>query len=127
MKPKLVYIVLTFALLAACSQKSPSSNAAPSGTWSGDYGPSADNRDPVTLDLRWEDTSLRGTVHAGPRSLEISKASFKPDTGAISIEFDAQANGRNVHYSVDGKVEGNRMTGTWSRDGQQGDFRVTKQ
>lgn len=127
MKPKLVYIVLAFALLAACSQKSTSPNAAPSGTWSGDYGPDADRRDPVTLDLRWEDTTLRGTVHAGPRSLEISKASFKPDTGAISVEFEAQANGRTVRYSVNGKVEGKYMTGTWSRDGQQGDFRVTKQ
>jgi len=127
MKRKLVCLVLMVALLAACASKSTSSNAVPSGTWSGDYGPDSDHRDPVTLDLRWEDASLRGIVHAGPRSLDISKASFKPDTGAISIEFDAQANGRTVHYSVDGKLEGNRITGTWSRDGQQGDFRVTKQ
>jgi len=76
---------------------------------------------------RWEDSNLRGTVHAGPRSLDISKGSFKPETGAIILEFDAQANGRTVHYAVDGKVEGNRITGTWSRDDQKGDFQVTKQ
>ena len=70
---------------------------------------------------------MRGTVHAGPRSLDISKGSFKPETGAIILEFDAQANGRTVHYAVDGKVEGNRITGTWSRDDQKGDFQVTKQ
>ena len=127
MKPKLACLVVMLALLAACTQKSASSNALPTGTWSGDYGPDADRRDPVTLDLRWEGSNLRGTVHAGPRSLDISKGSFKPETGAIILEFDAQANGRAVHYSVDGKVEGNHITGIWSRDDQKGDFRVTRQ
>jgi hypothetical protein len=66
-------------------------------------------------------------VHAGPRSLDVSQALFKPDTGAITIQFDADANGRTVHYVVDGKVEGNRMSGIWTHDGQTGNFTVTKQ
>jgi hypothetical protein len=128
MKYKIICFIAGLAVLSACAPKTTElSTAPPSGTWSGDYGPDADRRDPVTLDLRWEKTTLRGTVHAGPRSLDVSQALFKPDTGAISIQFDAQANGRNVHYVIDGKVDGNRMSGTWSHDGQQGDFRVTKQ
>ena len=44
------------------------------------------------------------------------------------MEFDAEGNGgRIVHYIVDGKVTGNTMTGTWTHDGQRGDFRATKQ
>jgi hypothetical protein len=128
MKYKIICLIVGLALLSACAPKTTElSTAPPSGTWSGDYGPDADRRDPVTLDLRWDKTTLRGTVHAGPRSLDVSKAGFKPETGAISLQFDAEANGRTVHYAVDGKVEGDRMSGTWSHDGQQGDFRVTKQ
>lgn len=128
MKYQIICLIAGLALLSACAPRTAElSTAPPSGTWSGDYGADADRRDPVTLDLRWDKTTLRGTVHAGPRSLDVSQALFKPETGAISIQFDAQGNGRTVHYVIDGKVDGNRMSGTWSHDGQQGDFRVTKQ
>src|SRR5262249_4173939 len=72
--------------------------------------------------------NLAGAVHAGPRSLPLTKTSFMPETGAISMEFDAEGNGgRTVHYTIDGKVSGAVMTGTWTHDNQHGDFRVTKQ
>ncbi len=121
---------LTFVLvLAGCGAKSASTTgSAPSGTWSGDYGPDNDRRDPVSLDLRWEDSALRGTVHAGPRALDVRNGSFKPDTGAISLEFDAQNNGRTVHYMIEGKVDGNKMSGSWRTEGgPSGDFRLTRQ
>lgn len=127
MKSTILCLLFVCGFLAACAPKESPSNGPPSGRWSGDYGPDADRRDPVTLDLRWDKTTLRGTVHAGPRSLDVSQALFKPETGAITIQFDAEANGRTVHYVVDGKVEGNRMSGTWSHDGTQGDFHVTRQ
>jgi len=128
MKVVLICAVVAALLLAAgCAPKPTSSNEAPSGTWSGDYGPDPDRRDPVTLDLRWENSVLRGTVHAGPRSLDLQNTSFKPETGAITMEFEAQANGRAVHYVIDGKVEGNQMKGTWGHDDVKGDFRLTRQ
>jgi hypothetical protein len=120
-------MILVLLLLSACASKPAASAGPPSGTWSGDYGPDADRRDPVKLDLRWEDTTLRGTVHAGTRLLDLTKASFKQDTGAVTLEFDAEANGRAIHYMVEGKVEGDKMAGTWSHDGMKGDFRMTKQ
>jgi hypothetical protein len=58
----------------------------------------------------------------------VRNASFKPDTGAIVLEFDAQNNGRTVHYMIDGKVEGNKMSGSWRTEGgPSGDFRLTRQ
>jgi hypothetical protein len=113
--------------LAACASKPAVSTAPPSGTWSGDYGPDAERRDPVTLDLRWEEANLRGAVRAGPRSIEISKAAFTPETGNITLEFDAQGNnGQTVHYVIEGKLEGDAMSGSWSHDNQRGDFRLRK-
>jgi hypothetical protein len=88
----------------------------------------AGRREPISVELRWEDANLHGTVQAGPRSFPMTKASFKPDTGAISIEFDAEGNrGQKVHYVIDGKVSGNSMSGTWSHDDQHGDFKVMKE
>ena len=61
-------------------------------------------------------------------SFPLKKASFAPDTGAIKMEFDAEGNGgRPVHYMIDGKISGTTMTGTWSHDGQRGDFNVKKE
>jgi hypothetical protein len=123
-----VCLAIVVLLLAACTSKPAVSENPPSGTWSGDYGPDADRREPIKVELRWEDSNLRGIVHAGVRSLDISKASFKPETGAITLEFDTQGNnGQTVHYVIEGKVEGNMMTGNWSHDDQRGDFRVTRQ
>src|SRR5262249_40382542 len=114
---------------STCTRQAPVSteNRTPSGTWSGEYG-SPDRRESISVDLRWENGELRGVVHAGPRSLPLTKASFTAETGAISMEFDAEGNrGRTVHYIVDGKVNGKTMSGTWTHDDEKGDFQVTKQ
>jgi len=88
----------------------------------------SERREPIRVDLHWEDDNLNGIVHAGPRSLPLSKASFNADTGSISMEFDAEGNGgRTVHYVIEGKVSANTMMGTWTHDGQRGDFRVSRQ
>jgi hypothetical protein len=88
----------------------------------------SERREPIRVDLHWEDDNLNGVVHAGPRSLPLSKASFSADTGSISMEFDAEGNGgRTVHYVIEGKVSANTMMGTWTHDGQRGDFRVSRQ
>ena len=116
-------------LLAACaSVQAPAvPTAPPSGVWSGDYGPDPEHRDSVRLDLKWEDTNLRGTVHAGFRDLPLSNVSFRPETGMITMQFDAQGNnGQTVHYLIEGKIDGDAMNGTWSHDGQRGDFRLRK-
>jgi hypothetical protein len=120
--------VIALLLLSACTRQPAVSNQAPSGTWSGEYGLGPDRRESISVDLRWEDGNLRGIVHAGPRSLPLTKASFTAETGAISMEFDAEGNrGRIVHYIIDGKVNGKTMTGTWAHDDEKGDFHVTKQ
>jgi hypothetical protein len=131
MLPKRFALTFLILLLSACApkQEAPTvSGNPPTGTWSGDYDPGSGRREPISVDLRWDNDKLGGSVHAGPRSLPITKASFQQDTGATSLEFDAEDNrGRTVHYKVDGKISGDTMTGTWSHDEQRGEFRVTKQ
>jgi hypothetical protein len=123
----LCFAIVLFTLVSCSSQTGPS-NTAPSGKWSGEYELSGDRSEPISVELNWEKENLRGIVHAGARSLPLTKAEFKPDSGAITMEFDTEGNGgRTVHYVIDGKVNANMMTGTWTHDDQHGDFRVTKQ
>ena len=121
-----VFIAL---LLASCTSKSgPAADAPPSGRWSGDYGPDAVRRESVALDLRWEGNNLNGSVKVGVRSIPLTKATFTPATGAITLEFDAQGSeGQPVHYVIEGKIAGDMMTGTWHHDNVSGDFRITRE
>ena len=97
------------------------------GTWVGDWGPNANDRNQVTVELKWDGKKLTGTVNPGANSVELKKATFDPKTNAIHFEADAtNRRGNQIHYVIDGKVEGSTMTGTWKHDNRNGDFKITK-
>jgi hypothetical protein len=94
------------------------------GTWKGDWGPSASDRNPVTLELKWDGKTLTGTVNPGPEGIALDKASYDPKTMTVKFEVDYKA--KNRHYTVEGKVDKDTMTGSWNRSGRNGDFKLTK-
>jgi hypothetical protein len=106
----------------------PDASADPlSGTWAGDWGPNANDRNAVTLELKWDGTTLTGTVNPGPQAVPLSKASYAADTKTVKMEADAPGRGgTTVHFMIDGKLEGNTMSGSWSHDDKKGDFKITK-
>ena len=99
-----------------------------SGTWSGDWGPSASDRNQVTVDLKYDGKALTGTVNPGPNAVQLSKSTFDAATGAVHMEADAKSprGGAAVHYVIDGKVANGTMSGTWNHDNVKGDFKITK-
>jgi hypothetical protein len=85
------------------------------------------HRNPVTVVLQWDGTNLSGTVNPGPDAVPISKGSFVPDTGMVTME--AAANGRGgemVHFVIEGKLADRMMTGSWVHDQKKGDFKISK-
>ena len=125
--------VKTIVCLAACMMIAASafaqqSGANPlSGTWTGDWGPSPSDRNQVTVDLKWDNNNLTGTVNPGPNAIGLQKATFNPKTGEIHFEADAKSRrGEAIHYVIDGKVDKGTMTGRWSHDNRKGDFKITK-
>jgi hypothetical protein len=101
------------------------------GNWSGDWGPSARDRNPVTLALKWDGKALTGNVTGGEGvngPIPVQKGTFDPKTGKVHMETDAknERTGQTVHFIIDGTVEKGAMTGTWNHDNRKGDFKLTK-
>lgn len=121
-------VCLAACLLIAMSAFAQKPAADPlSGTWVGDWGPSPDDRNQVTVELKWDGKKLAGTVNPGPNAVELQKTSFDPKTGAVHFEADTKdRRGNPIHYVIDGKVDKGTMTGNWSHENRKGDFKITK-
>ncbi len=114
------------AVLCACSSKAPAEDPL-TGKWEGTWGPSPTRQTEVALELKWDGSHLSGTINPGPRAIEISKGTFNASTNAIRMELDSRSNsGETDHYTIEGKVDGKKMSGTWTRNNGNGDFHITK-
>lgn len=101
------------------------------GNWSGDWGPSRTDRNPVTLALKWDGKALTGNVTGGEGVIEpiaVQKGTFDPKTGKVHMETESKnpRTGQTVHFIIDGMVEKGTMTGSWNHDNRKGDFKLTK-
>jgi uncharacterized protein (DUF2147 family) len=98
-----------------------------SGTWAGDWGPSAADRNQVTVELKYDGKALSGTVNPGANAVALQKSTFDAKTGAVHMEADSKnRKGDTVHFVIDGKVDGASMSGSWNHDTRKGDFKITK-
>ncbi len=127
MKKLYAFALAAGLVLAASAFAQQSGGDHLTGTWVGDWGPSPSDRNQVTVDLKWDGKMLSGTVNPGPNGVALQKSTYDAKTKAVHFEADAKGHGGDtVHYLIDGKVEGNTMTGSWSHDTVKGDFKITK-
>ena len=99
------------------------------GTWSGDWGPNQADRNQVTVDLKLEGTAVTGVVKTTNRpEVPLSKGTFDATSRTVKMEAEAKnpRSGANVKYIIEGKLEGNTLTGSWNHDTTKGDFKLTK-
>jgi hypothetical protein len=102
-----------------------------SGSWTGDWGPNAQDRNQVTVTLKWDGKALSGTVKSinyQRPDVTLQKSTFNASTGAVHMEADTPnpRSGATVHYIIDGKLANGVMTGSWNHDASKGDFKLTK-
>jgi len=132
-------IFFAFVSLCACNEPDPTSPVAdaPSasstptdvltGTWTGDWGPSEDRRNLVTMALDWDGTHVTGALNPGVNALAITRGSFAADTGVLTLEADGNgADGKNVHYTMEGQLTDGMITGTWMDGDKKNDFKLKK-
>ena len=97
-----------------------------SGTWEGEWGPTTNRQTRVTVEFKWDGTTLHGRVNPEGDGYEFSKASFDSKTGEVRMELDGP-NTRNevVHYKIVGKLSGGHLCvdgNTLARNGIEGIF-----
>jgi len=127
MKVRITPVSLLFIALfgyipvASAQQKTD----ALTGTWKGDWGSSPTDRNAVVVELKWNGKTLTGVVNPGPDSIPIEKASFDPNSMKIHLEVTKTS--PNFVHVVDGVVEKDKMSGSWSRPNRKGDFQLTRE
>jgi hypothetical protein len=133
----LTCIMVSFGLLACRATAVQQSGSDPlTGTWLGDFGPGHFDRNTIGLDLKWDGKNLIGTIKPGdPRGrmyrnftpIPIQKPTFDPKTN--TIKFEALFEPRDRTYIIEGKVDGDTISGTWTRptESRNGDFKLTRQ
>jgi hypothetical protein len=103
-----------------------------SGTWTGDWGPSAAQRTHITLVMNWEGDKITGVINPGPDSAPLN---VFVDYANWAVRIDAEAKdaaGKAVRIEAEGKLEEmgsarRKLLGTWRQGAQTGDFKVTRQ
>ena len=102
------------------------------GTWSGDWGATPAQRNPITLVLNWDGKQVTGIMNPGPDSVMLSSVYLDPATWTVRIEADAKdASGKSAHISAEGRLEDissyhRRLNGTWKQGSAAGDFKLTR-
>ena len=112
------WLVLAMAGIALAQQGHPLT-----GTWTGDWGPSAKERHPVTLVMNWDGKNVTGLINPGPESIPM--ASVAVDVTNWTIRIGAGT------ISAEGRVDDlgsyhRTLRGTWRQGAVTGDFKVTR-
>jgi hypothetical protein len=100
-----------------------------SGAWTGDWGPNAGDRNQVSVELKWDGKALTGIVRTANRpEVTLSNSTFDAATRTVRMQAQARnpRTNANITYTIEGKVDGNSMTGSWNHDAVKGDFKLTK-
>lgn len=102
------------------------------GTWSGYWGPNANEAHRILLQMDWVNRQIVGTINPGPRGVKIDKADLDVSNWTLTIEANMpKANGGGTErWVATGKLENlgswtnRRYSGTYQFGGETGKFIV---
>jgi len=151
---KFARFLFVFALIVAAAISVAAQEGHPlTGTWYGDFGMTAGQRNDLTVILKWDGANVSGMVNPGPNTVPIKAARMDVKLGTpaqrgerggqggtpatpsqffVHFEVDAKSKtGGMDHFVFDGKIDnpvaGNRsLVGTWTCGSTKGDFRLRR-
>ena len=123
----LVGLVLALDVFAAAAQE----GHPLTGTWSGDWGPSAAQRTHITMVMTWDGKSVSGTINPGPDAIPVDTIGL--DVTKWIVRFDANAKNASgpVRITAEGRLDDiasahRTISGTWQQGSTKGDFKLTR-
>jgi hypothetical protein len=125
----LIALLICFGIVASAFAQGKMISDPVSGQWTGDWGPSAMDRNAISAEFKFDGKAVTGSITPeGQTAISIQKGTFDPKTGAVHLEADVKSprDGEMVHYVIDGKVSKDMMTGSWTHDNRKGDFSISK-
>jgi len=123
----LVGFVLALSVFVAAAQE----GHPLTGTWSGDWGPSAAQRTHITMVMTWDGKSVSGTINPGPDAIPVDTIGL--DVTKWLVRFDANAKNASgpVRITAEGRLDDiasahRTISGTWQQGSTKGDFKLTR-
>jgi hypothetical protein len=120
------------ALAVACLGLSAQQGHPLTGTWNGDWGATATQRNQVTIVMNWDGKNVTGIINPGPNSVPLASVYLDPTNWTVRFEADGKdASGKAVHISADGRLADigtyhRTLTGSWTQGAVKGDFKLTR-
>src|SRR5690606_30825156 len=117
-KAALLMITALFLASAAIAQEGHPLQ----GTWQGDWGATAVDRNFLTIIMTWDGKNISGLVNPGPDSSELQAVKLDSATWTVTIETDLKDDaGTAFHFKAQGKLENigsqtRTLNGTWEHE-----------
>ena len=102
------------------------------GSWHGNWGANATNRNDLTLVMDWDGKVITGIVNPGFDQMALQNAKLNPKDWTLHFELDRkESTGNTVHCMADGKIDKlgsdrRTLTGTYTCGAAKGDFKLTR-
>lgn len=125
---KLAWATSVALPLLLCSASSVGQEGFPlDGTWRGAWGRTDGEGTPVLIIMKWDGESIDGTLNPGPDSTPL-EATLDPETWTVRIEAGAEGGAIVAEGTLRDIGSYNRyIEGTWTQDGNEYDFRITRE
>ncbi len=98
------------------------------GSWHGEWHPTAGQKIPIFIYMKWNSKSIEGTLNPGRNAVPLKVANLDASNWTVHFEADTKD---QKHIVADGKLDNigsyNRtITGTWTEGAMTGDFKLTR-
>ena len=99
------------------------------GTWHGTWGPTAAQRNDVTIVMEYDGKTISGLLNPGPDGTRFDTITLEPNKWAV--HFEATPKGAKAPIVIDATLQDvtNRrrtLTGTWMQGSVKGDFKMSR-
>lgn len=130
MRTRVIVVVAWLAGLGAGSVIAQEGHPL-TGTWSGNWGPSATSRTHITMVMAWDGKTVSGTINPGPDAVSVPAIQLDLDKWTIRFETAAKTPSGSETIAVDGRIEDlgsphRSIVGTWRQGSAKGDFKLTR-
>ena len=102
------------------------------GTWAGDWGPTATDRRHLTIVMSWDGKTVSGIINPGPDAVPIGSVFLNLPDWTVRIDADATGPSGPVHISAEGRLDEigsphRRIAGSWRQGTTNGDFKLARE